>query len=67
MRVVISDSCTPHPLLFLPGVHENHVRPLGEERVHWTLSCFRLAPRRGGIWSRIPLRGMRYVLHQANG
>ena len=36
------------PHLFPPGAHENHVRPLGGEKVHWTFSCFRLAPLHQG-------------------
>ncbi|MBI5782460.1 MAG: endonuclease domain-containing protein [Gammaproteobacteria bacterium] len=36
------------PTLFPPGAHENHVRPLGGEKVHWTFSNFRLSPRKGG-------------------
>ncbi|OGI50256.1 MAG: hypothetical protein A3E57_05900 [Candidatus Muproteobacteria bacterium RIFCSPHIGHO2_12_FULL_60_33] len=34
--------------LFPPGVHENHVHPLGGEKIHQTFSCFRLAPSREG-------------------
>ena len=36
------------PTPFPPGAHENRVRPLGEGKVHWSFSCFRLSPHNGG-------------------
>jgi len=48
MRAILMLSYThPHPYLFSPGAHQNHVRPFGGEKVHRTFSCFRLTSRKG--------------------
>jgi len=35
------------PPCFPPRAHQNHVRPLGGQKVHRTFCCFRLSPRKG--------------------
>ena len=49
MRAILMLSYThPHPYLFSPGAHQNHVRPFGGEKVHRTFSGFRPTSRFAG-------------------